>query len=81
VVTWASHVADAHSVTTWSGQYDPDQDMIFATWLLTNAHPDGQGRWHATTVGQDWFARQPHPEGVVRRYFEIGRASHPEAVH
>jgi hypothetical protein len=76
VVAWSTEFGSGSSVTAWSGQYDPDRDMIMATWLLTGQGV-GQSPWNSTLVGQDWFSRDPHAEDVVDRYFGGGAASHP----
>jgi hypothetical protein len=76
VVAWSSGLVSGSSVTAWSGQYDPDRDMIVATWLLTGPGVSPSA-WNSTLIGQDWFRRDPHAEDVVRRYLVCGAASHP----
>lgn len=52
VVSWHP----AHSITVWLGQYDRDNDVITATWLLTGELPERDG-WRSTNIGHDVFHR------------------------
>ena len=64
-VVWNNERGNAHSVTTWCGRYDPDADLLHATWLLTAEGAEHTG-WCSTRVGQDLFVRRearPHPQG------------------
>jgi len=54
VVRWK----ETHSVTTWSGHYDLEGNVIVANWLLTAADFD-QNEWQSTRVGHDVFHRVP----------------------
>jgi hypothetical protein len=49
VVSWT----DVHSLTAWAGHYDPDENIITATWLLTGATDE----WRSTNIGHDLFSR------------------------
>lgn len=60
VVVWNNGSGNQHSVTTWCGRYDPDADLLHATWLLTAEGPDHAG-WCSTRMGQDVFARVGAP--------------------
>jgi len=55
-VVWNNEEGNAHSVTTWCGRYDPDADLVHATWLLTAEGAEHTG-WCSTRVGQDLFVR------------------------
>ncbi|MDD7939571.1 avidin/streptavidin family protein [Actinomycetospora lutea] len=55
-VVWNNELGNAHSVTTWCGRYDPDADLLHATWLLTAEGAEHTG-WCSTRVGQDLFVR------------------------
>jgi hypothetical protein len=55
-VVWDNEQGNAHSVTTWCGRYDPDADLVHATWLLTAEGAEHTG-WCSTRVGQDLFVR------------------------
>lgn len=52
VVVWN----DARSVTVWSGQYHPGEDVIRTTWLMTNETVFDDD-WHSTMIGEDIFVR------------------------
>ncbi len=52
VVSWRS----ASSVTVWSGRFEPDGEIISATWLLTGG-PVGHDDWRSTVIGHDVFRR------------------------
>jgi len=52
VVPWA----ETASVTTWSGHFDLDADVIVANWLLTTADFE-ENEWQSTRVGRDVFRR------------------------
>lgn len=56
VVIWDNASGNQHSVTTWCGRYDPDADLLHATWLLTAEGSEHTG-WCSTRVGQDLFTR------------------------
>lgn len=52
VVVWRP----TNSVTTWSGHYDFDNDVIVTNWLLTGGDFD-ENEWQATRLGHDVFRR------------------------
>lgn len=52
VVRWPA----AASIAAWTGRYDPDADVIRATWLLVT-EADAADAWCATRVGADEFHR------------------------
>ena len=52
VVSWDG----THSIATWCGHYDLDEDVIAANWLLTAADFD-ENEWQSTRVGRDVFRR------------------------
>ena len=56
VVVWTNDHGNEHSVTTWCGRYDPNADLLHATWLLT-AEGSVHTGWCSTHVGQDIFRR------------------------
>jgi hypothetical protein len=55
-VVWNNELGNSHSVTTWCGRYDPGDDLVHATWLLTAEGAEHTG-WCSTRVGQDIFVR------------------------
>ncbi|PVZ06838.1 avidin/streptavidin family protein [Actinomycetospora cinnamomea] len=55
-VVWNNERGNSHSVTTWCGRYDPEADLVHATWLLTAEGAEHTG-WCSTRVGQDLFIR------------------------
>lgn len=50
----------AGSVAVWSGRYDPDADVVRATWLLVHGEEPAED-WSATRVGADEFRRVDEP--------------------
>lgn len=79
VVVWNNDVQkNAHSVTTWSGQYQVihGQEMLTTLWLLTSETEASQN-WQATNVGEDVFTRTPPSEETKRRRLARGSLSHP----
>jgi hypothetical protein len=57
VVTWRNSKLNAHSTTTWSGQYfDGGDERIVTQWLLTS-NTDSSSVWKSTNVGTDTFTR------------------------
>ena len=52
VVDWTA----VHSVTAWSGQFQPADDSISATWIMTT-EADRDEAWSSTRIGQDRFRR------------------------
>lgn len=68
VVSWQNDESNAHSVTTWSGQYRvvDGQEFITTTWLLTEEGTPDQD-WESTLVGKDLFSRtQPTVDHIAR---------------
>lgn len=63
-VVWNNERGNRHSVTTWCGRYDPDADVLHATWLLTAEGAEHTG-WCSTRVGQDLFTRVTAPAGEL----------------
>jgi avidin family protein len=67
-VSWENEKLNAHSVTTWSGQYrvvDGDE-FIATTWLLTR-EGTADDEWESTLVGKDLFSRNPPAQAHVAR--------------
>ncbi len=55
VVRWT----EDHSVTSWSGHYDPATGEMSMTWLLAYpAGPEPLRAWKSTLVGHDTFRRR-----------------------
>lgn len=54
VVAWPA----SRSVTTWSGCYRADCDIMTAFWILRE-DTSPENAWRATTVGCDVFVRTP----------------------
>ncbi|WP_354644741.1 avidin/streptavidin family protein [Kitasatospora camelliae] len=57
-VAWSSGRGESASVTSWSGQYLPEEERIVAHWLFTTA-TGVEDAWRATAIGQDVFWRRP----------------------
>ncbi|KAJ3806978.1 Avidin/streptavidin [Lentinula aff. lateritia] len=59
VVTWHNKYLNAHSTTTWSGQYfnNGGSKTIITQWLLTGS-TTLNNVWASTTVGHDEFTRK-----------------------
>ena len=71
VVRWP----EDHSVTAWSGHYDPASDEINAMWLLTAAG-DPCRDWKSTHIGHDSFRRSgliDKSAGAVRQGSHVER--------
>ena len=66
-VVWQNNIApNAHSLTSWSGQYQiiNGEEEIIAFWLLTTEQ-NPQNDWEATQIGKDIFTRTPpHDEHI-----------------
>ena len=80
-VAWTNAYQNAHSVTTWSGQYQTvdGHEEIVAFWLLTNELPENQD-WEATLVGKDVFTRtMPTEEEIQRNRKKLAKSHPPEA--
>jgi hypothetical protein len=77
-VAWTNAYANAHSSTSWSGQYQTvdNQEEIVAFWLLTSETQE-QDDWEATLVGKDVFTRRmPAPADVDKARKKTAK-SHP----
>uniref|UniRef100_UPI0034C6DF8F Streptavidin n=1 Tax=Streptomyces avidinii TaxID=1895 RepID=UPI0034C6DF8F len=56
-VAWKNNYANAHSATTWSGQYVGGAEARINTqWLLTVGTTEANA-WHSTLVGHDTFTK------------------------
>jgi hypothetical protein len=78
-VAWKNLHNNAHSVTSWSGQYQVNegQEEIVALWLLTSEQQE-QDDWRSTLVGQDIFTRRaPSGDQVQANRRRLG-SSEPE---
>lgn len=79
VVVWNNEKNNAHSVTTWSGQYQVNEktgeEEIITTWLLTK-EMEAENDWESTLVGQDVFKRKP-PTEEQRLSRQLRARSHP----
>lgn len=65
-VAWANPYRNAHSATSWSGQYQvlAGNEEIVALWLLTRETAP-EDDWASTQVNKDVFTRQrPQPEEI-----------------
>ena len=63
-VTWKNAFKNAHSTTTWSGQYQHSSSgtpTLLTKWLLTSETKPSDN-WKSTLVGSDVFT--PSPEQV-----------------
>ena len=70
-VCWKNDSSSCASVTAWAGQYDAQDDVIVAFWLLSR-QTDPSEDWSSTNVGVDTFVRSgaersPLPRAVVAR--------------
>ena len=77
-VAWTNAYANAHSSTSWSGQYQTveNQEEIVAFWLLTSETQE-QDDWEATLVGKDVFTRKmPAPADIDKARKRTAK-SHP----
>ena len=76
-VGWVNQDGDAHSTTSWSGQYQTvgGDETIAAMWLLTMDIPTSDD-WKSTLIGKDVFTRMPPTADIVARASR-GPTSHP----
>jgi hypothetical protein len=79
VVVWHNAEGNSHSVTSWSGQYQPhgaQGEQIFTTWLLTvqSAIADN---WGSTRVGRDVFLRRMRTQSEINAHLGLGNFSEP----
>ena len=82
-VSWENEYGNAHSVTTWSGQFQFDRKIndfiILTTWLLTQ-ETDPANDWASTQVGTDVFQyERPSKEMIESAKLRCQR-SHPPSV-
>ena len=56
-VNWQNKYMNAHSVTTWSGQFSREPSIV-TTWLLTT-QTSPEDSWESTQVGFDVFTLSP----------------------
>jgi hypothetical protein len=59
VVSWPA----AHSVTAWSGRFEPVTGEIEAIWVMAT-EAEGSPAWMGSRVGHDRFHRDVGPVGV-----------------
>ena len=80
-VAWMNEHGNAHSTTSWAGQYQTDpktgSEQIYTFWLLVTEEPSNKD-WAATNVGQDTFTRVP-PDMVKVEQARKRPASQPFA--
>ncbi|PBC69718.1 avidin family protein [Streptomyces sp. TLI_235] len=57
-VAWRDEHGSAASVTSWNGQYFPDDERIVASWLFTTATGTDEAS-KAAVIGQDTFRHLP----------------------
>ena len=78
VVSWQNQYANAESVTSWSGQYqiNNEEEVINTFWLLT-METDPKLNWRSTLVGNDIFKRTKPSPAEIEAKLGIGPASHP----
>lgn len=77
-VSWTNAYKNAHSVTSWSGQYQTidGQEEIVAFWLLTSETPEEQD-WEATQIGKDVFTRTMPPQDAIEKSRKRTAKPHP----
>jgi hypothetical protein len=74
-VAWRNEFRNAHSVTTWSGQYfGGDQERITTQWLLTSGTTSAN-EWRSTLVGHDLFTRTAPSAEAVEQARKLGITS------
>ncbi|CAA7262591.1 unnamed protein product [Cyclocybe aegerita] len=81
VVTFRNSQLNAHSTSTWSGQYfDGDNERILTQWLLTSSTAPSSV-WTSTRVGNDTFTRnKPSAAEIAKaRAFAVG-SPNPEDI-
>lgn len=78
VVVWHNGYINRQSVTSWSGQYqiNNNREEITASWLLTQVTVEAED-WHSTLIGHDVFMRQQPTEEEVAERTRRGPISHP----
>lgn len=74
-VAWRNEFRNAHSATTWSGQYfGGDSPRITTKWLLTSGTTPAD-EWRSTLVGADFFTRTKPTAAQVEQTRALGVAS------
>jgi hypothetical protein len=78
-VAWTNPYGNAHSATSWAGQYQVDNEgeLIYSLWLLASEVPPSMD-WSSTQVGQDTF-RRTQPTAEAMAVARVKGASHPAA--
>lgn len=71
-VAWRNSFRNAHSTTTWSGQYfGGANEHIDTQWLLTSG-TTAADEWKSTLVGRDVFTRTKPTAEQVRQARQLG---------
>jgi hypothetical protein len=78
-VSWVNSSGNAHSVTTWSGQFVGSQPEITTQWLLTSGTTPST-EWESTLVGHDLFTRTQPSAAQIAQARQIGVTS-PAPAH
>ncbi|MFB7663225.1 avidin/streptavidin family protein [Kitasatospora sp. NPDC056138] len=74
-VAWRNDFRDAHSATTWSGQYfGGAQERIDTQWLLTSG-TTAANEWQSTLVGHDVFTRTAPSAAAIAQAKQLGATS------
>lgn len=74
-VGWRNEYRDAHSATTWSGQFfGGDKARITTQWLLTSGTTEAN-EWQSTMVGHDLFGRAKPSAAEIDRARKLGGGS------
>ncbi|NGO72182.1 hypothetical protein G5C65_28310 [Streptomyces sp. SB3404] len=80
-VSWRNEFRNAHSNTTWSGQYfRKGGERINTQWLLTRSTTPAN-EWESTWVGHDEFARGLPPTSLTQKSQQLnGKISAPDLL-
>ncbi|MGW1074422.1 avidin/streptavidin family protein [Streptomyces sp. NPDC002537] len=74
-VGWHNEYRNAHSATTWSGQYfGGDKARISTQWLLTSGTTNAD-EWRSTMVGHDLFGRAKPSAAEIEQARKLGAGS------
>lgn len=81
VVTFRNNKGNAHSTSTWSGQYfDGGDERILTHWLLTSSTIPSSV-WKSTNVGHDTFTRKkPTASEIAKVKALTVNSPHPEDI-
>jgi hypothetical protein len=81
VVTFRNRMLNAHSTTTWSGQYfDGGDERILTHWLLTSSTAPSTV-WNSTNVGHEAFTRnKPSAAEIAKAQALTVCSPHPEDI-